>query len=58
MTSSEEHDEIMKRYGLDRHVTSAYLIALRSILKYLQLFTNHFKPVTASTPKDDQKSYA
>jgi hypothetical protein len=28
-TSSREHDEIMKRYGLDRHAASAYLIALR-----------------------------
>jgi len=30
-TSSREHDEIMKRLGLDRHAASAYLIALRSI---------------------------
>jgi hypothetical protein len=30
-TSSEEHDEAMKRYGLDRHTTSAYLIALRDL---------------------------
>jgi hypothetical protein len=30
-TSSREHDEIMKRYGLDRHVASAYLIALRGL---------------------------
>jgi ABC-type microcin C transport system permease subunit YejB len=48
MTSSEEYDEIMKRYGLDRHITSAYLIALMKYLKYLQLFTNYFKPVAAS----------
>jgi len=30
-TSSEEHGEIMKRYGLDRHTASAYLIALRGL---------------------------
>ena len=30
-TSSREHDEIMKRYGLDRHTASAYLIALRGL---------------------------
>jgi hypothetical protein len=30
-TSSEEHDEIMKRFGLDRHTASAYLIALRGL---------------------------
>ncbi len=30
-TSSREHNEIMKRFGLDRHMASAYLIALRSI---------------------------
>jgi len=30
-TSSREHDEAMRRYGLDRHTASAYLIALRSI---------------------------
>jgi hypothetical protein len=30
-TSSREHDEIMKRLGLDRHTASAYIIALRSI---------------------------
>jgi len=28
---SREHDEIMKRYGLDRHAASAYLIALRGL---------------------------
>ncbi|BAA80267.1 hypothetical protein APE_1276 [Aeropyrum pernix K1] len=33
-THSEEHDKIMKRYGLDRHSTSAYLIALRGIERY------------------------
>ena len=30
-THSREHDDIMTRYGLDRHATSAYLIALKSI---------------------------
>jgi hypothetical protein len=30
-TSSEEHDEIMKRHGLDRYTTSAYLIALKGL---------------------------
>jgi hypothetical protein len=30
-TSSEEHDEAMRRYGLDRHTASAYLIALRGL---------------------------
>jgi hypothetical protein len=28
-TNSTEHDEAMRKYGLDRHTTSAYLIALR-----------------------------
>jgi transposase len=30
-TSSREHNEIMKRYGLDRHAASAHLIALRGL---------------------------
>jgi hypothetical protein len=30
-TKSEEHSKIMKRYGLDRHAASAYLIALRGL---------------------------
>ncbi len=29
-THSEDHKYIMKRYGLDRHVASAYLIALKA----------------------------
>jgi len=29
-TNSRDHDEIMRRYGLDRHTASAYLIALRA----------------------------
>jgi len=31
-TNSEEHDELMRKYGLDRHTTSAYLIALRGLI--------------------------
>jgi len=30
-TNSEEHDEAMKIYGLDRHIASAYLIALKGL---------------------------
>jgi hypothetical protein len=30
-TSSTEHDEAMRKYGLDRHTASAYLIALRGL---------------------------
>jgi hypothetical protein len=30
-TSSKEHDKILKMYGLDKHVTSAYLIALKGL---------------------------
>jgi len=30
-TSSKEHGEIMRKYRLDRHIASAYLIALRGI---------------------------
>ncbi len=30
-THSREHDEIMKRFGLDRHTASAYLIALKGL---------------------------
>jgi len=33
-TKSEEHDKVMKRYGLDRHTASAYLIALRGIERH------------------------
>lgn len=33
-TCSREHDEVMKRYGLDRHAASAYLIALKGIKRY------------------------
>jgi hypothetical protein len=46
----------MKRYELNSHISMPN--NAKKYLKYLQLFTNHFKPVTASTPKDDQKSYA
>jgi hypothetical protein len=34
-TSSIEHDEAIKRFRLDRYTASAYIIALRSIQKYL-----------------------
>ena len=30
-TRSREHDEIMKKFGLDRHLASAYLIALKGL---------------------------
>ena len=30
-TNSTEHDELMRKYGLDRHTASAYLIALRGL---------------------------
>ena len=30
-TNSTEHDELMKKYGLDRHTASAYLIAIRGL---------------------------
>ena len=30
-TNSTKHDELMKKYGLDKHTASAYLIALRGL---------------------------
>jgi len=30
-THSKEHDELMRKYGLDRHTASAYLIALKGL---------------------------
>ncbi len=30
-TKSKEHDEIMKRYRIDRHTASAYIIALKGL---------------------------
>jgi len=30
-TNSTEHDELMKKYGLDRHTASAHLTALRGL---------------------------
>ena len=33
-THSEEHDKTMRRYGLDRHTASAFLIALKGIERY------------------------
>lgn len=32
-THSKEHDEIMERYGLDRHMASAYLIAQKALTR-------------------------
>jgi len=34
ITSSREHSEVMKKYGLDRHTASAYLIALKGIERH------------------------
>lgn len=31
ITNSKEHDNVMRKYGLDRHMISAYIIALKSI---------------------------
>ena len=36
-THSEEHEEVMKRLGLDRHMASAYLIAKRGLEKLKQI---------------------
>ncbi len=33
-TNSEKHSKIMRRYGLDRHSASAYIIALRGIERH------------------------
>ena len=33
-TNSKEHNEIMREYGLDRHVASSYLIALKGIERH------------------------
>jgi hypothetical protein len=30
-TNSKEHDELMRKHGLDRHTASAYLIALKGL---------------------------
>ena len=30
-TNSTEHDELMRKHGLDRHTASAYLTALRGL---------------------------
>jgi hypothetical protein len=30
-TSSREHDKVMQKRGLDKHIASAYLIALRGL---------------------------
>lgn len=39
-TNSKKHDEIMKKLGLDKHMTNAYLIALRG-LKQVNTKTQH-----------------
>ncbi|RLF21848.1 MAG: transposase [Thermoprotei archaeon] len=36
-TRSKKHDEAMKKYGLDRHTASAYLIALRGIERHTMI---------------------
>ena len=36
-THSKEHEEVMKRLGLDRHMASAYLIAKRGLEKLKQI---------------------
>jgi len=36
-TSSREHDEVMLKYGLDRHMASAYLIALKALNQSKQM---------------------
>ncbi|MCD6369252.1 MAG: hypothetical protein J7L38_05605, partial [Thermoproteales archaeon] len=33
-THSGKHDEVMRKYGLDKHTASAYLIALRGIERH------------------------
>ncbi len=33
-SNSKEHEEVMKKYGLDKHTASAYLIALRGMERY------------------------
>jgi len=33
-THSKRHDDLMRRYGLDRHNASAYLIALHGMERY------------------------
>ncbi len=35
-THSEEHDEIMRKFGLDRHMASAYIIAKRALTQLKQ----------------------
>jgi len=36
-THSKEHNEIMRKYGLDSHTTSAYLIALKGIKRHTMI---------------------
>ena len=39
-THSQEHEQIMKNFGLDRHTASAYLIAKRGLEKLKQIYKN------------------
>ena len=34
-TNSKEHDKVMRKYGLDKHAASAYLIALKGIERHI-----------------------
>ena len=36
-THSKEHDYIMRKHGLDRHLASAYLIVLRGIKRHTMI---------------------
>ena len=38
-THSKEHDEVMRRYGLDRHTASAYMITLKGLKQPQITFT-------------------
>jgi len=46
-TSSREHDEVMRSHGLDKHVASAYLIALRVLNQDKQTKQTIMKTETA-----------
>lgn len=36
-TNSKEHDKLMRKYSLDKHTVSAYLIALKGIKRYTMI---------------------
>lgn len=42
-TKSREHEEVMRRLGLDRHTASAYLIALRGLRALISNNTNQYR---------------